>query len=126
MYHIIGTMEQMEALSASLTDSLPSQIWERLKQRIKTLQECYGADRDLEEDLGGYAVIFPSMTLKEQEEHRNILEKYHAQDDEYEYQDIISTEDGQEWVEELYILSADYSVIMIYPVTAENGGVYND
>lgn len=126
MYHIIGTMEQMKALSASLTDSLPSQIWERLKQRIETLQECYGADRDLDEDLGGYAVIFPSMTLKEQAEHRNILEKYHAQDDEYEYQDIISTEDGQEWVEELYILSADYSVIMIYPVTAENGGVYND
>ena len=44
--------------------------------------------------MGGYVVLFPSMTLEEKTEHRNILEKYHAQDDEYEYQNIISTEDG--------------------------------
>ena len=126
MYHVIGTIKQMERLSASFVNYLPTQIWERLKEKIEILEQCYGADRDLEADLGGYAVIFPSMTLEEKTEHRNILEKYHALDDEYEYQYIISTENGQEWVEELYILSADYSVIMIYPVTAENGGVYND
>lgn len=126
MYHIIGTVKQMEALSASIMGCIPSQILERLKQRIETLQECYGADRDLEADLGGYVVLFPSMTLEEKTEHRNILEKYHAQDDEYEYQNIISTEDGQEWVEELYILSADYAIAMFYPVVTENGGMYSD
>lgn len=126
MYHVIGTIKQMEALSASFTEYLPTQIWERLKERIETLEQCYGADRDLEADLGGYAVIFPSMSQNEQEEYRNILEKYHAKENEYEYRDIISVEDGQEWVEELYILSADYSVIMFFPVTAENGGIYND
>lgn len=126
MYHIIGTVEQMEALSASLTDWLLSQILERLKQRIETLQECYGADRDLEADLGGYVVLFPSMTLEEKTEHRNILEKYHTRNDEYEYEEIISTEDGQEWVEELYILSADFGIVMFYPVATENGGMYSD
>ena len=126
MYHVIGTIKQMEALSASFTEYLPTQIWERLKERIETLEQCYGADRDLEADLGGYAVIFPSMCPNEQEEHRNILKKYHAEEHEYEYRDIISVEDGQEWVEELYILSADYSVIMFFPVTAENGEIYND
>ena len=126
MYHIIGTVKQMKALSASIMGCIPRQILERLKQRIETLQECYGADRDLEVDLGGYVVLFPSMTLEEITEHRNILEKYHAQDDEYEYQNIISTEDGQEWVEELYILSADYAIVMFYPVVTENGGMYSD
>ena len=126
MYHVIGTVKQMEALSESFMDCIPTQILERLKQRIETLEVCYGANRDLEADLGGYVVLFISMSQNEQTEHRNILEKHHAQDDEYEYQDIISTKDGQEWVEELYILSADYGIVMFYPVTAENGGMYSD
>ena len=126
MYHVIGTVEQREALSASIMGCIPSEILERLKQRIETLQECYGADRDLEADLGGYVVLFPSMTLEEKTEHRNILEKYHADVNEYEYQNIISTEEGQEWVEELYILSADYAIVMFYPVATENGGMYGD
>ena len=125
MYHVIGTIKQMERLSASFVNYLPTQIWERLKEKIEILEQCYGADRDLEADLGGYAVIFPSMSPNEQEEHRNILEKYHAEEHEYEYQDIISTEDGQEWVEELYILSADYGIVMFYPVATENGGMYS-
>lgn len=125
MYHVIGTIKQMEALSASFTEYLPTQIWERLKERIETLEQYYGVDRDLEADMGGYAVIFPSMSSNEQEEHRNILEQYHAKENEYEYRDIISVEDGQEWVEELYILSADYSVIIFYPVTVVNGGMYS-
>lgn len=123
MYHVIGTIKQMERLSASFVNYLPTQIWERLKERIEILEQCYGADRDLEADMGGYAVIFPSMSPNEQEEHRNILEKYHAKEHEYEYRDIISVEDSQEWVEELYILSADYSVIIFYPVTVVNGGM---
>lgn len=125
MYYVIGSVKQMERLSASFMNYLPTQIWERLKEKIEILEQCYGADRDLEADLGGYAVIFPSMSQNEQEEHRNILEKYHAKENEYEYRDIISVEDGQEWVEELYILSADYSVIIFYPVTVVNGGMYS-
>lgn len=126
MYHVIGTVKQMKALSVSLVDCLPSQVWERLKQRIETLEQCYGADRDLEADLGGYVVIFPSMSQNEQTEHRNILEKYHAKEHEYEYQDVISTEDGQEWVEELFILSADYGIVMFYPYMENVGGAFSD
>ena len=123
MYHVIGTVEQMEELSASIKDCLPIQIWERLKKKIKSLEQCYGADRDLEANLGGYAVIFSSMS---QEEHRKILEKYHAQEEAYEYRDIISTEGGQKWVEELYILSSDYGIVMFYPIMAEKGGLCSD
>lgn len=122
MYQVIGTVEQMEKLSASFMDCIPSQVSERLRQRIETLEECYGADRDLEEDLGGYAVIFHSMTLKEQAEHRNILEKYHADVNEYEFQDVITVGEGQKWIEELYILSADFAIIVFYPVEAEMDG----
>lgn len=122
MYQVIGTVGQMEKLSASFMDCIPSQVSERLRQRIETLEECYGADRDLEEDLGGYAVIFHSMTLKEQAEHRNILEKYHADVNEYEFQDVITVGEGQKWIEELYILSADFAIIVFYPVEAEMDG----
>ena len=126
MYHVIGTMKQMEALSASLTDCLPSQIWERLKQRIETLEECYGVDRDLEADLGGYVVSFSSMSQNEQAEHRNILERYHADVNECEFQDVVIVGDEQKWIEELYILSADYGIVMFYPIVAHGGSVVSD
>ena len=122
MYHIIGTVKQMEALSASIMGCIPSQILERLKQRIETLQECYGADRDLEADLGGYVVLFLSMSQNEQTQRKNILERYQVCDDEYEYRNVIITENNHKWIEELYILSSDYSIVMFYPIF-ENGGM---
>lgn len=125
MYQVIGTVKQLEELSASIKACLPIQIWERLKERVETFEQCYGADRDLEEDLGGYAVIFPSMSPNEQEEHRNILDKYHAKEHEYEYRNIISVEDSQKWVEELFVLSADYCIIMFYPVMVNEGGGFD-
>lgn len=126
MYYVIGSIKQLERLSASFANYLPTQIWERLKERVETFEQCYGADRDLEADLGGYAVIFPSMTLVEQAEHRDILEKYHAKEDEYEYRDIISTKNGQKWTEELFILSADYGIVMFYPHMENEGGAFSD
>lgn len=125
MYHVIGTVKQMETLSASLKDSLPIQVWERMKERIETLEQCYGADRDLGADLGGYVVLFPFMSKNEQTEHKNILERYHACDDEYEYHNIILTENNYKWIEELYILSSDYSILMFYPIV-DNGGMHSD
>lgn len=122
MYHVIGTVEQMEALSVVLEESLPMQVWERMKQQLETLEKYYGADRDMDADLGGYVVLFPFMCKNEQTEHKNILERYHASDDEYEYRNIILAENNHKWIEELYVLSSDYSIVIFYPIV-ENGGM---
>lgn len=125
MYQVIGTVEQMEALSASVKDCIPTQVLERLKHQLEVFDKSYGVSRDIDTDLGGYVVLFLSMSQNEQTEHKNILERYHVHDDEYEYRNIILTKNNYKWIEELYILSSDYSIVIFYPVV-ENGGIHSD
>lgn len=125
MYQVIGTVEQMEALSASVKDCIPTQVLKRLKQQLEIFDKFYGASRDISADLGGYVVLFLSMSQNEQTVYKNILERYHACIDEYEYRNVIITENNYKWIEELYILSSDYSILMYYPII-DNGGMHSD
>ena len=81
----------------------------------------YGSSRNLEADLGGYAVLFTAMSPAEQMEKKAILEKYHAAEEEFEYCEEILQRDECFWVEELYILSSDYCVIFFYPADKRGG-----
>ena len=126
MYYVIGTINQMEELSRTFKDCLPTQICEQMKMRIETLELYYGSDRDPEADMGGYVVLFPSMSQHEMRERRNILEKYHVKENEYEYQDVILTEGGQKWMEELYMVGADFGIIILSPFMVNEGGAYSD
>lgn len=119
MYYIIGNMQQFESFTAAHGDIFPLQVLERLKKRIETLDGNYGSGRNLEADLGGYVVLFPAISLTEQ---KKILEKYHVMEEEYEYREEILQKDEYLWIEELYILSSDYSIIFFYPI-ARNGGM---
>lgn len=122
MYYIVGNMEQFEAFTAAHGDIFPIQVLERLKKRIETLDGNYGSGRNLDADLGGYAVLFPAISLTEQKERKEILEKYHVMEEEYEYREEILQKDEYLWIEELYILSSDYSIILFYQITT-NGGM---
>lgn len=122
MYYIIGNMQQFEAFTAAHGDIFPILVLERLKKRIETLDGNYGSGRNLEADLGGYAVLFPAISLTEQKERKEILERYHVPEEEFEYREEILQKDEYLWIEELYILSSDYSIIFFYPI-AKNGGM---
>ena len=121
MYYIVGNMEQFEAFSASSGDLIPIQVSKRLKKCVETLDGRYGRNRNLESDLGGYAVLFPAFHIAEQTERKAILEKYHAVEEEFEYCEGILQKDEDLWVEELYILSSDYCVIFFYPAEKKGG-----
>ncbi|MDE6435225.1 MAG: hypothetical protein K2L07_13460 [Lachnospiraceae bacterium] len=121
MYYIVGNMRQFESFTAAHGDIFPMQVLERLKKQIETLDGNYGSGRNLESDLGGYAVLFPVMNLEEQMERKAILEKYHAAEDEFDYCEEILQKDENLWVVELYILSSDYSVIFFYPEEKKGG-----
>ena len=123
MYYIVGNMRQFEAFTAAHGDIFPIQVLERLKKRIETLDGNYGSVRNLEADLGGYAVLFPAISLTEQSERKEILEKYHMPEEEFEYQEEILQKDEHLWIEELYILSSDYSIIFFYQIATKGGMV---
>lgn len=125
MYYIIGTAKQMEIFIDSNELILPPQVLKRIMQVVETLDECYGDDRDIEASLGGYAVIFSSMDASAREERKNIFQKYHIQENEYEYCDLIISCNNLQWMEKLFILSSDFNILMIYPKPI-TGGEIND
>lgn len=122
MYHTISTQKAFEALFGERDLGLPMLLQERLREVLETFDENYGADRQCEADLGGYCVVFSQMTEEEREEYKTILQKYHIQQEEHEYRDELVKENGLLWIEELFILSADYGIVFFYPEEIENGG----
>lgn len=121
MYHVISTQGALKDAYVELEAVLPTLVLERLKVVLKTLDECYGADRDMDADLGGYCVVFSQMDFEEQREYETLLQTYNIQKEEYEYRDEVIEFNGVVWIEELFILSTDYGIVFFYPKETEKG-----
>lgn len=116
MHQVIGnekTLKEWLEQSTFQTEVLKANhvILKRLSEVVRTLDEYYGADRDLEKDLGGYTVILYG-TQKEIADSHGMLMKYHnLNEEEYEYEDSYGI---QEWgikiVFRLYLCSNDYGI----------------
>lgn len=113
MHYIIGTEKRYLLFKEELQRILPKEICNRLQEKVRILDESYGSVRDLVKDLGGYCVIFPTVKAY-QEEYQEILNKHSIEKELYEYREQIE-EDGTIWIEELYLLSSDYGMVLFYP-----------
>ncbi|WP_125142161.1 hypothetical protein [Clostridium transplantifaecale] len=118
MYYIIGTENQYKNVTDELLNYIPEKVCGLLHERVKTFDSYYGAHRDLEKDLGGYCAVFPTMQVTDNNTYSNLLKKHFIRLEDWEYQDYIVC-DKSIWCEELYILSSDYSLIIIYPCEEE-------
>jgi hypothetical protein len=85
----------------------PLEIIESIKGVIVILSENYGDDRDIELDLGGYVVIAENIVDIE------MLKQDKLQDLIPEYTDIIECKEGVNWTSSLFLLSSDYSIIVV-------------
>ena len=59
MYSVISNVEKLNQLpkNCSMPDVLSNEkVFKRLRADVECLNEAYGADRDLQADLGGYTV----------------------------------------------------------------------
>lgn len=118
MYHKIGTSKQYQELKKQVSQSMPEKVWNTLADRIKIMDNYYGKDRDIEKDMGGYCVIFPSGQILDTKEYDSILNKYHLQQGEWEYQEqIVSDKVSEVWIEELYLAGSDYGIVLFYPLS---------
>ncbi len=94
---------------------LPDEVFLAAKDAIDILDKYYGSKRDPEKDLGG--VIYICNT---KEEHKSLLDKYGTTEDMVEFTDIIIVNENQlekqryQWFQKLYIISNDYSLVIIY------------
>lgn len=118
MYHKIGTSKQYQELKKQVSQSMPEKAWDILEDRIKIMDNYYGKDRDIEKDMGGYCVIFPSDQILDTKEYDAILNKYHLRQGEWEYQEqIVSDKASEVWIEELYLADSDYGILFFYPLS---------
>lgn len=88
-------------------NDMPVEVIESIKVTIDILNENYGANRDIEADLGGYVVIAENIVVIEILKQGKLLGLIP------EYTDIIECSEGVNWTSSLYLLSSDYAVIVV-------------
>ena len=90
-------------------NNIPSEVIESIKVTIDILNENYGAHRDIESDLGGYILIVENIVDIEIE----ILKQDKLKGLIAEYTDIIECSEGVNWTSSLFLLSSDYSIVVV-------------
>lgn len=88
-------------------NNIPSEVIESIKVIIDILNENYGANRDIEADLGGYVVIVENIVDIE------ILKQDKLQGLIPEYTDIIECNEGVNWTSSLFLLSSDFAIVVV-------------
>lgn len=95
------TMEQEKV-------GIDSVILNRLAEIIETLDGAYGMCRNAH-SMGGYVFLFTE--INDYQKYRELISDYYGIDMKLcEYSDDL----GNGWCEELYLLSSDDSIVMLY------------
>lgn len=124
MYQVIGNeqslkewIEQSTFPATIIKDN--HMVMKRLSEAVHTLDKYYGADRDLQKDMGGYTVIIYGTEKEIVDSHKIMLDSHHLNEEEYEYEDIYRIpEIDVKIIFRLYLCSNDYG---IEEVIVENG-----
>lgn len=82
-------------------------IINNIKEVLNIFNENYGAERNIEADLGGYVVIAENIVDIE------ILKQDKLKGLVAEYTDIIECSEGVNWTSSLFLLSSDFSIVVI-------------
>ncbi|WP_346920726.1 hypothetical protein [Clostridium sp. UBA7339] len=85
----------------------PIEVINSMAEITDVLDYNYGDDRDIESDLGGYVVIAKNIVDIE------MLKQDKLQDLIPEYTDIIECKEGVNWTSSLFLLSSDYSIVVV-------------
>ncbi|MDU2291793.1 MAG: hypothetical protein E7D69_17275 [Clostridium celatum] len=88
-------------------NNIPIEVIKSMKATIDILNENYGENRDIESDLGGYVLIAENIVDIE------ILKQDKLQGLIAEYTDIIECSEGVNWSSLLFLLSSDYTIVVV-------------
>lgn len=93
-------------------------VGERILELTGVLDDAYGAGRKAY-DMGGYILYFPDAQTYE-ETAVDIWEFYNIEPTMYEYMECIgkSASGNIQWIEKLFLLSSDDSLVLVYPQEA--------
>ena len=98
----IYSKEQLKELK-----SYPVEVINNISDIIDVLDENYGVERNIKADLGGYVLIAENIVdieILKQDKLKGLVE---------EYTDIIECSEGVNWTSSLFLLSSDYTIVVI-------------
>lgn len=89
-----------------LKQKYSKEVLKEAEEIITLLNDNYGANRDVDKDLGGYVALLKSKEDVEEIKANSIKGLLP------EYTDIIKSDDGIDYYSSLFILSDDYSIVV--------------
>ena len=102
---------------AEVPEHVPEAVKAEILDVMKTLNQYYGEDRDVDGDLGGYLAVFPEPYQKA--DYEALLDRYHLSRQEPEYAEFLCKKGRVLWIEELFLCGSDYHLIVIRPAVLE-------
>ena len=93
-------------------------VGDRILELVGVLDDTYGAKRGAY-DMGGYILYFPDAQTYENTA-VDIWDFYNIEPRMYEYMEYIGESEFSDiqWIEKLFLLSSDDSLVLIYPQEA--------
>lgn len=90
-------------------------VGDRILELAGVLDDAYGGNRKAH-DMGGYILYFPDAQTYE-DTVVDIWEFYNIEPTLYEYMEYIGESESSniQWVEKLFLLSSDDSLVLVYP-----------
>ena len=100
-------MRRISKVSDLIGMKLEVNVTKAIEDQLNVLDESYGAERNIDTDLGGYVLLLETKedVIKAKE---NILKDIIP-----EHVDDIECEGGKQYCLSLFLLSSDYAVIVV-------------
>lgn len=111
----LWTLKQSSKIEELLSKKLiPAEAADKVLNTLSILDRYYGEDRNVDDDDGGYLLLYTEC-MKEDKEIQGVLDEYHVPVEDAELEDILCSVDGLIWKYILVLVTNEYSVSFIYP-----------
>ena len=102
---------EVSVMLAEISEENQKAISESVEAFVAVLCDEYGEKRN-SESVGGFVMLLYGPNSKEQRE--KILSYYNLTEESYEYRDLVCQEGNGDWVAELFVMSTDYNLVLLY------------
>lgn len=128
MYKVIHNGDDLQEWIKLLPNEI-SVIWHHfavrnlLEEIVATIDRCYGENRDIRTDLGGFTIVVYGDNREVSSQFQNILKHFNLNIEEYEHKDFFEYNEPERTLNVtfwLYLCSSDYAVYVVTVTEKEN------
>lgn len=95
---------------------LPEAVVQEICKVLEILDTNYGKEREIFESDGGYVFLILADTEETKKLYSELLNKYKLNREEAEFKDLICQDKMYTWHSDLFILSNDFGITIIYRI----------